>query len=69
MDFNKYGIKDNIGLLAVSDVFCDCFILELNNKKEEDQYVNLLKAGITCIDEGHQNFMLWLWHSADNGIS
>ena len=61
VDFNKYGIKDNIGLLAVSDVFCDCFILELNNKNEEDQYVHLRsylnlshlqKAGITCIDEG-----------------
>ena len=35
VDFNKYGIKDNIGLLAVSDVFCDCFTLKLDNKKKK----------------------------------
>ena len=61
MDFNKYGVKDNIGLDEVSEVFCDCFILEVKNKNEEDHVAKLRalinlhsmsQTQIMCIDNG-----------------
>src|SRR5277367_3949713 len=60
VDFNKYSVKDNIGLVPVSDIFCDCFILQLKDKNEDNQFAQLRnflntnylpKAGIICIGD------------------
>src|SRR5277367_4910541 len=60
VDFNKFGVKDNIGLVPVSDIFCDCFILQLKDKNEDNQFAQLRnflnanclpKAGIMCIGD------------------
>ena len=31
VNFNKYGVKDNIGLIPVSSIFIDSFILQLKS--------------------------------------
>lgn len=37
VNFNQYGTKDDIGLTAVSDIFCDSFILKTKNDEENPQ--------------------------------
>jgi hypothetical protein len=44
VNFNKYGVKDNIGLQAVSDVFIDCFIVQVENPVEQMDYMSNLRT-------------------------
>ena len=43
VDFNKYGVKDNIGLTAVSDIFSDCFVVQLKYREEGIDYLSILR--------------------------
>lgn len=42
VNFNKYGIKDDVGFIPVSAVYVDCFIVEhCNQKLDIDDWTNL----------------------------
>ena len=43
VDFNKYGVKDNIGLTTVGESFIDCFIVQLKNQEEAVDHVRNLR--------------------------
>ena len=43
VDFNKYGVKDNIGLLPVSNLFIDSVIVKLKSPLEQVDHVSILR--------------------------
>src|SRR5438552_14444265 len=65
VNFNKYGVKDNTGLVAASEIFCDRFILQLKCESEDGganelrallNLNNMPKAGVLSIDS--KNFKI-----------
>src|SRR5271154_5400565 len=57
VDFNKYGVKDNIGLIPASDIFIDCFIVQLKGRVEEIDYASNLRNLINSHGMMHSNIL------------